>query len=323
MVYHALAEALAGPVPGVERLLQEAVKTGAQVLGSAACQKAALRLVGRPVAGQESLRECYSRLLAQSGRQPAALYESLHRHGYLAGQITWEVEQRYRALGLAPVDGELPDHASVELGFLEHLAFAEAEAETADDSHLSTRLRAEQRAFLRDHAGVWLPEVGAALTTAGDLFYATVGRLLSGFLAEELNGRQKRGSQPGARLPFLQEPAACTLCGLCVGSCPLGALRVIESATETALTLDPSQCVGCARCARICPEEVLHLSAGTPTVRATDCQVLRQSRRATCPDCGQPTVSRTELEAVFARLHADPVMQRRLSLCTECKSWSE
>lgn len=326
-VYHALAEALAGPLPGTQRLVMEAVTAGAQKLGSPACRKAALALAELPETGVEGLRESYARVTNNRDGRPLMLYESIYRHGRLAGAATWEVEEQYRAVGLDAAGGELPDHASLELAFLGHLADAEAAAREAGDGPLVARLRAEQQRFLRNHAGAWLLEAGAALAAAEDPFYAVVGRLLGEFLTEELTGR-KRNGKLATRLPALQDPAACTLCGLCVGSCPLGALRVVESATETTLTLDSSRCIGCDRCVRICPEEALILSTGTrvagPGERADGSarRVLRRSPRATCPNCGQPTVSQAELDAVFARLQADAATQQRLSLCVECKSWS-
>jgi len=348
MIYHALAEALAGPTPGIQALLLETATIGAQTLNSVACQEAALTLAKLPPTGPEVLDRCYTRLITNPGRRPVALYESLHRGGGLMGQFTWEVERHYQALGVAPVAGELPDHASVELAFLGHLAAAEAEARTAGDGRLVARIKAEQRYFLRTHAGAWLPEVGMALASADNRFYAAVGRLLSGFLAEELTGRKQNG-QARIRLPTLKDPHACTLCGLCAGSCPLGALRVIESATETALALNPGQCIGCNRCERICPEAVLILAVAEQTDQADGqpsgdqpsgdqpsgsqpsrfnpakrigSQVMRRSPRAECPHCGQPTVSQAELKAVLARLRPDPAMEQRLCLCVECKSWS-
>jgi ferredoxin len=327
MIYHALAEVLAGPTPGIQNLLLEAATTGAQLLDSAVCQQVALTLAELPAVGLEALHGCYARLINNPGRRPVALYESLHRQGCLMGQLTREVEQRYQMLGLAPVDGELPDHASVELAYLGHLVEAEAEARLDGNRQLVARLKAEYHYFLCTHVGTWLPEVGSMLAAAGDSFYAAVGHLLGGFLTEELTSR-KRNGQTRARFPTLKDPATCTLCGLCVGSCPLGGLQVIESATETALMLDPAQCIGCNRCVRTCPEGALHLSSATRignksgAVDGVSYQLIRQSPRAQCPNCGRPTVSQAELEAVFARLQPDLATQQRLYLCVECKSLS-
>jgi nitrate reductase assembly molybdenum cofactor insertion protein NarJ len=300
MIYHALAEALAGPVPGIERRVLDAVTTGSQVLGSAACQGAERALAELPERGFEDLRDGYMRTIARPGGRPVALYESLYRQGSLMGQITVDVERHYRALGLAPADGELPDHASVELALLGHLAIAEMEARVAKDGRL-------------------VADVGHALAAAKDLFYAAVGHLLHGFLFEELNN-WRRNSQAGAQLLTLKDPAGCTLCGLCVGSCLPGALQVMESITETALALRMTQCNGCGRCVRTCPERMLVLSFGAANM--TGWKVIRQSPRIGCPGCGRPTVSKAELDAVFARLQPDPSVQQRLSLCVECKSWS-
>lgn len=167
LIYHALAEALAGPAAGTQDLLLEAVTAGARALDSAACRQAALALAALLPLDLEALRAGYARLIAHPGRRPVALYESLHRGGGLMGQAVWEVERRYRALGLAAVKGELPDHASVELAFLGHLVAAEAEARAVNDGRLAARLRAEQRAFLRAHAAAWLPDVGVELAAAG------------------------------------------------------------------------------------------------------------------------------------------------------------
>jgi ferredoxin len=319
MIYHALAEVLAGPVPGIERLLLDAVTTGSQVLGSAACQRAARALAEFPERSFEDLRDSYIRAIARPGGRPVALYESLHRQGSLMGQITRDVERHYRALGLASAGGELPDHASVELAFLGHLSIAEIQARAAKDGRLVSRLRAEQRYFLHTHAGAWVPDVGDALAVVEDLFYAAVGHVLRGFLSEELTPRKQNG-QTEAQLPSLKDPAGCTLCGLCVGSCLPGALQVMESITETALALKMTQCIGCGRCVRTCPEEMLVLSFGAANM--TGWQVIRQSPRIGCPGCGRPTVSQAELDAVFAKLQPDPSVQQRLSLCVECKSWS-
>jgi ferredoxin/TorA maturation chaperone TorD len=329
VIYQALAEAMARPVPGIGDQLLDAARTGVRVLGSAACHRAAQALAELGQPDLEVLDMSYTWLIASPGRRPVAMHESLHRQGCLIGSHTWDVERHYRSLGLAPADGELPDHASVELAFLGHLANDEAEARANGDSWLVDCLRAERRHFLRAHAGAWLPGVGGALAgaTAEKSFYAIVGRLLGDFLAEELTEPKPSGPTEAA-VPTLTDPERCTMCGLCAGDCPKGALRVIETAAQTALTLDISQCVGCGRCLRICAEAVLTLSrdgrkgSQAEAANGASYQVLGQSPRAVCPGCGQPTVSQAELHAVFTRLQADSAAQQRLSLCVECKSVS-
>ncbi len=321
LIYHTLAEALSPPEPGLSELLLEAATAGAQALGSSACRWTALDLAKLPRPDMADLRARYARLIGGPGQRPVALYESLHLHGQLAGPVTWSVERHYRALGLAPIQGELPDHASLELAFLGHLAAAEAEAGTAGDGGLAARLEAERRAFIRMHAGLWLPRLGAALAGTDDPLYSAVGHLLRGFVSEELDSRTQ--ARPAAKgHPVLNDPAACTLCGLCTRVCALGALQVCESTTETALTMDALQCTGCNRCVRICPDDLLVLAPdtlGTPQ-NGSARRVIRRSGRAACPECGRPTVSQAEMDAVCARLQPDPITQARLRLCVECKT---
>ena len=321
LVYHALAEALYEPEPEAElhRSLLVATPQAAQTLSSPACQKAALALASMPKAATADLRQRYVRVTRNSARRPLALYESLFREGRLMGQATIAAGECYRKAGIATDNGELPDHASVELTFLGYLT--EAQADTSGDSLLVSRLRTEERAFLRAHPGGWLPDVGRQLAAADDPFYTAVGSFLSEFLDEELTGSRTRQSKRSG-LPVLAEAAECNLCGLCVGTCPLKALGVVENENETALALDVSRCVGCMRCLRGCPQGVLSESAvgQTPSNRADSVQILRRSARAHCPVCGAPTVSQAELDAVFAALQPDPVMERQMSLCVSCKS---
>ncbi|MBI3958890.1 MAG: molecular chaperone TorD family protein [Chloroflexi bacterium] len=325
LVYHALAEALSEPVAELHPLLLEATTKGAQTLGSPACRKAALSLATLPAPTAAELRQRYIRVTRNSARRPLALYGSLHREGRLMGQSAAAAEDRYRALGIVPDNGELPDHASVELAFMGHLAAAQASAYIAIDSLLVSRLGVEEHTFLREHPGVWLPDVGRELAAADDPFYAVVGVLLSEFLTEKLGSAWYRQARR-AGFPVLQETDVCNLCGICIGACLPGALRMVESDTETALSLDISRCVGCNRCVRICPQRVLKqletdvLDAQHETNGASRIRILRRSPRAQCPICGRPTVSEAELEAVFATLQPDPMLKRQMSLCVECKS---
>lgn len=317
-VYHALAAALSEPKGDVCAPLLEAVRRAVAESGSAACAKAARQLAALPETTPDALRRRYRRITQTSRGRPLALYESLHREGRLMGQATLEVESHYRKAGIVTEKGELPDHASVELAFLGYLAEVQAGI-AQEDRPLTSRLRWEERTFLRAHPAVWLPEVGRALAICGDPFYATVGALLAGFLDEELQGPfQRRAAEFTA--PALPAPNDCSLCGLCVGSCPLRALAVVEDDNETTLVLDLSRCVGCMACLRGCPEGVLTGSTAFP---GEGLQVLRRSVRARCPLCGDPTVSQSELDAVFARLQPDPLLERQMSLCVACKNaWS-
>jgi ferredoxin len=48
----------------------------------------------------------------------------------------------------------------------------------------------------------------------------------------------------------------CVACGCCVGSCPLGAIRVFKGMYAL---VDEKKCVGCGRCAGACPAAVIRI----------------------------------------------------------------
>jgi len=52
------------------------------------------------------------------------------------------------------------------------------------------------------------------------------------------------------------DQAVCTLCGLCVSSCPSGAIVIDED-----LAMDVSKCIFCCACIKTCPEEAVFIDA--------------------------------------------------------------
>lgn len=324
-VYFALADTFVEPHADLQRVLGEAIAAGAALADSAACGTANRHLSALPAMPHDALRADYRKVMFGVGKRPLALYESLHRHGQLAGEATTEVAACYRALGLVPADGELPDHAGVELAFMGELATAEAAALTQGDWELAARVRTAHRTFLRSHAATWLPAIGDALSASGAPLYAPTGALLRDYLAEELAPRRSR-VRPAILQPVLLDPITCTLCGLCAATCHPGALWMAEDGCATHLALDAARCIGCRQCVRVCPEQVLDMAQVEDSMASshdvTAHRILAASTRAACPQCGQPTVSYAELQAVFRRLQPDPVLQRRFSLCVACKSMS-
>ncbi len=325
-LYDALAQTLADPtvLAGLPResLLAEAVIAGAAELGSAACRRALFALDELPPIAGVDLRRRYEAVTTRPGHRPLALYESLATTGHLVSPVAQEVERLYRQWGLLP-DEELPDSASVELAFLAFLAELEAEAHEAGKEGLVRQQRNVQRDFLQEHAMRWLPQLGRALAASQDPYFVPVGQLLEEFLCEEqLRLLTSHKGATKADIPFVVSGDRCSLCGFCVQTCPTGALWVGENDDESSLLLNPARCIGCAKCLPVCPDDALRMIARTDIDRADLARspiLLHRSERAHCPRCGGATVSRAELNAVYARLEANSHLRYRLSLCNRCK----
>ncbi|MFQ5577654.1 MAG: 4Fe-4S dicluster domain-containing protein [Anaerolineae bacterium] len=222
------------------------------------------------------------------------------------GPTALDVERVYRAAGVEPEGAERPDHASVELAFVGWL-FEQAAADPA------AGWQKLARRFIEVHAGRWLPQVGQSLAATGDPVYASIGQLLSGWLAEAAAApRPKR--KAGASLPAVPRPQACTLCGFCVRVCPTGALLIRETERETGLILNPAACIACGKCERVCEFDALRMTS--PKTPAQEAVALRVSPRPPCPHCGAPTVSAAELDAVAAYLGRRPAW---LDYCLNCR----
>lgn len=84
------------------------------------------------------------------------------------------------------VEGERPDHISVELEFMHLLAYKEAWAVVQGDREGEEVCRAAQERFLADHLLKWAPGLALRVeTVAGTGPYAAAGRLASAFLRAE------------------------------------------------------------------------------------------------------------------------------------------
>ena len=319
-LYGALAEALAEPpewlaCAGREWPLFEIALRLA--LPSEAVRRAVESLAEIRAESLAARRKRYTALFIGSGRPRFWLYESAFLTGRILGPETFAVEQLYRAAGLETAGAELPDHASMELAFLAHLA---ATGQTEDE-----------RLFAKNHADRWLPQLGRALARSGDEVYAPIGQLLASWLMERKCGmmnaecgmRAKRAEAHSPfiihhssfriqKLPAIPQAESCSLCGFCVQVCPTRALAIRETSAETNLVLKVSACVSCGKCERVCEMRALRLSPHPPAACASPVRngaeqergsvVLRRSPRAVCPACGQPTISRAELDFVAAQI---------------------
>lgn len=313
-LYLALAEALGEPppwlaLPGRQWPLWACAQELAPASAAAARAAAALGEV-RPEPLPER-RARHRELFKAQGRPRLWLHESLHRSGRLLGPEMVQVAQLYRAAGLQIAGSELPDHASVELAFLAHLARLAHE----DPDHRRQWQRME-RLFLKKHAGRWLPELGRAIAAGGDPVYAPIGALLAGWLEE--SAQRKGRKRTTEHFPIVAQ-ARCTLCGFCVQRCPTGALTIHEDEEETVLYLSGARCTGCSKCVKVCETGAIEMERapqGPVEGMPAGWQPLRRSPRARCPGCGQPTVSEAELDFV-ARQIGRP---QWLAYCLRCRA---
>ncbi len=314
-LYTALAEALADPpdwlaLPGREWPLYSI--SGKLAIRSQDVRQALMKMGQIPAEPLAVRRERYDALFSGPGRPRVWLYESLYRSGNLFGPETMEVENIYRAAGLVPDGAELPDHASLELAFLAYLA-----GQPANADGLGQAWQELERKFIQRHAGRWLPALGRDLAGSQDEVYAPVGQFLVGWLAEAARpspcGNSHSSSLWALKITQIDD---CNLCGFCVQVCPRHALAMRENSMETVLVSAGSSCSGCRKCERICPANALRVDridarVGNPVELA----VLCSSPRAHCPRCGQPTVSRAEIETIVEKIGPQPWIE----LCQECR----
>lgn len=316
-LYLALAEALAEPppwlaIPGPQWPLFACAKKLAPASAAAARAVTAISQIG-----SESIRERNVRHRALfrpvgRGRPRFWLHESLYRSGRLLGPEMFEVEQLYRAAGLQLSGSALPDHASVELAFLAHLA-----RQAVADPGRAGQWRHMEKLFLKKHAGRWLPAMGREIAASGDAVYAPIGTLLADWLEEILQPPTRK--RAAGRLPVVDEQA-CTLCGFCSQVCPARALVIDEDDKETTLLLSPARCYGCGKCVMACESAAMTMSPLQEDEAGTtpgEWPILRRSPRVDCPACGEPTVSQAELEFV-ARQLGHP---RWLEYCLRCRAY--
>ena len=129
---------------------------------------------------------------------------------------------------------------------------------------------------------------------------------------------------PGCPLGVVRiDSAGCSLCEVCVGVCPTGALKAERnSAGSVRLSFDSGRCTACAACVGSCPESVVTLE------RAADGGVLVQGRQVVatgppvgCVRCGAPLAARPLPGALRRRLAGShPTLgAETASICADCR----
>ncbi len=177
-----------GPDSLAHTLQQAAVAFDEQALGQIAVELLrALEIPQGEQQAEQALRDLeieYNRLFVGPGHPQNPPYESVQRHprGMVIEAVVQDVARQYAqaGLGMAADYYDLPDHVATELGFMAYLAMQEAEANNDEKEMWVER----ERAFLRDHLGVWLPRFCRQIwETSRHPFYAALAQLTGAFVS--------------------------------------------------------------------------------------------------------------------------------------------
>ena len=158
------------------------------------------------IASLGDLRIEYARLFTGPGRTAVMCYASEYLDaseqgpGRLNGSATDYAEALYKSEGasLVAARADLPDHMTIELEFLYLLCRREEAAWTAGDDVEAARLRRSLDAFLRRHAGLWMPRFAASVRALAEQgVYVALAELLTVHLAVELDSAPGDAASPG------------------------------------------------------------------------------------------------------------------------------
>ncbi|MBI4769378.1 MAG: molecular chaperone TorD family protein, partial [Chloroflexi bacterium] len=199
----------------------------------------------------------YTRLFLGPGRPLAHPYESVVLEGRLMGAAAAQIAACYAQAGLhlSAAQRELPDHISVELAFMAHLAAREERDPLAGFP--------DRRRFLREHLARWLPQFCERVEASGaHPFYSEAARAARELVEADMaraairdcglripHPPPTRHPEPATRRRYPNiclgvDPARCTLCTLCADACRPGALSAECAPTTISLTFDPARCNG-------------------------------------------------------------------------------
>jgi TorA maturation chaperone TorD/NAD-dependent dihydropyrimidine dehydrogenase PreA subunit len=280
---------------------------------------------------EPGLEQEFTRLFLGPGRPVAHLYESVYREGRTMGETTLDVRRRLVEEGLAPNSQRLPDHVSIELAFVAHLAAREALAWDGGDGAEAWRRLQQQESFLREHLCAWLPQFCHRILAGRPLVhYAELAQRAETFVTMDT---ARVRAWLGYGLVAAEGVAAdrewwavtagqgCTLCHVCVQTCKPGALYGArdEQRGSASLGFDPAKCDGCAACERWCPEGAISVGraqdGGLPKERE-----LARSALLACPTCGRLHIPEAMVARVMGRMGStQEALKQRLLLCYDCK----
>ncbi len=192
---------LAVSPPTAETLEEQAALAGALLERGGAPADVRALAAALDDATPESVATCQARLFG--GEVMVAPYEGSYEDDpFRQARQMSDVAGFYAAFGAAahgPAH-ERPDHAGCELEFLAFLGARRLAAEAdgaADEASLCGEIEA---AFLREHAGRWLPAFFLTVArAAGDPFHRALGALGAATLEEELRVREIEPEPVGPR----------------------------------------------------------------------------------------------------------------------------
>lgn len=140
----------------------------------AGLQPQAIRIAAQPL---DEWEPEYFGILGPAGC-PAC--ESSYERGAMAsrGPLLAAVSAYYQAFAYAPDVREVPDHVSVEAGFLSYLTMKIAFAEHEGQTEAAAIGRDAYERFLAEHTG-WMEEFGNSLTTTGSAQGAAIADFLN------------------------------------------------------------------------------------------------------------------------------------------------
>ena len=114
----------------------------------------------------------------------------------------------------------------------------------------------------------------------------------------------------------------CTLCGVCVASCPARALSLEEQGALWKLTFRHESCILCRACVKACPETAITVQNIFSPDHYGKTVVLVEEEMARCKVCGKLLGPKKMVEKVAQRLREcnmpEPIIER-VYMCDECK----
>jgi TorA maturation chaperone TorD len=140
----------------------------------------------------EEIKIDFARLFVGPYSLLAPPYGSIYLEGErkIMGYSTLDLLETYRHAGVDLSDNfrDVPDHIAAELEFMYFLVFKEVEALENSDIETTFGFLEKQRAFLRQHLGVWVFDFAGSIEEKSKTdFYKNLARATKAFVKQELD----------------------------------------------------------------------------------------------------------------------------------------